>query len=60
MNAQDVLGLIQRDAGSFHLSAGDALPVFAEILAELARRVSADDLTTLIAIGSVLHRTANG
>jgi hypothetical protein len=58
MNAQEILQLIECDANSFYLAAADALKAFAEILAEQADHLRADDLTTLIAIGSVLHREA--
>jgi len=56
MTAYDILRLIGHDAKSFHLSGADALPAFAEIVAELAGRITADDLTTLIAIGTVIYR----
>jgi hypothetical protein len=55
---QDILQLIQQDADSFFLPAADALAAYAEILAEEALQFSADDLTTLIGIGSALHREA--
>jgi hypothetical protein len=58
MTAYDILQLIRRDAESFHLSGSDALPAFAEIIAELSGRITAEDLTTLIAIGSVVYRAA--
>jgi hypothetical protein len=58
MTAYDILQLIRRDAESFHLSGSDALPAFAEIVAELSGRITAEDLTTLIAIGSVVYRAA--
>jgi hypothetical protein len=59
MTAHDILELIEHDARSFHLRAADALDAFAEILAGFAGQISADDLTTLIAIGSVLYRKAD-
>jgi hypothetical protein len=59
MTAQEILDLIEHDASSFRVAATDALEAFAEILAELATRISADDLTTLVAIGSVIYRDAN-
>lgn len=58
MNVQDILKLIEHDANSFHVAATDALAAFVEILSELTGQISADDLTTLIAIGSVLRRAA--
>lgn len=58
MDVQDILKLIEHDARSFHLAATDALAAMAEILAELAGHINADDLTTLIAIGSVIYREA--
>ena len=59
MTAHDILKLIEHDARSFHLRAADALNAFAEILAEFAGQISANDLMTLIAIGSVLYRKAD-
>jgi hypothetical protein len=56
MIAQNILKLIEHDARSFHLRAVDTLDAFAEILAEIAGQISTDDLTTLVAIGSVLYR----
>ncbi|SAL07248.1 hypothetical protein AWB78_08495 [Caballeronia calidae] len=58
MTAQEILELIKRDARLFHLSGRDALPAFAEILAEHARQLRSSDLTTLIAIGTVIYRDA--
>jgi hypothetical protein len=58
MTADNILRLIEHDAETFHLSGADALPAFAEIIAELSGRITAEDLTTLIAIGSVVYRAA--
>lgn len=58
MTADDVLRLIRFDADKYELSAADALPALTEILAEQTGKISVDDFTTLIAIGSVLYRQA--
>jgi hypothetical protein len=60
MTEREILDLIECDANSFHLTATDALAIYVEILSDLSGQTSAGDLTTLIAIGSVLHRTARG
>ncbi|SAL06988.1 hypothetical protein AWB78_08355 [Caballeronia calidae] len=59
MTVQQILALIQQDADSFSLAASDALPAYAEILAEVVGHVTPDDFTALIAIGSVLRRNAD-
>jgi hypothetical protein len=58
MSSRDILELIALDARSFHIAATDALGAFAEVISECAARINANDLTTLIAIGSVLYRAA--
>lgn len=58
INETLVTDLIRRDAESFVLLPSDALPAYVSILAEIASELSADDMTTLVAIGSVLYRAA--
>jgi hypothetical protein len=56
MKKNDVLARIAQEAQTYHLPADTALSAYADILAELAGRIDADDLEALIAIGTVLMR----
>ncbi|WP_250479989.1 MULTISPECIES: hypothetical protein [unclassified Caballeronia] len=58
MTAEEILELIRLDAENFFLHPAQALPAYSEIVAELSDRLNIDDLTTLVAIGSVIYRDA--
>lgn len=58
MSKTDILARIEREAATYHLPAATALDAFADILADLAGQIEPDDMSALIAIGTVLMKQA--